>query len=151
QFLHADAEARRKLLEKLFGTDRFRAVEDWLAERRRATAADVAAAGAQLDQLLARIAQVAGVPVPAEADPSSEVLDGGAPGIPWQVAWAGELRAAAEASQGAAASVSAARGQELAAAQLALNAADRLASRQRRRAEAVERQASLEAASPSIE
>ena len=37
QFLHADAQDKEALLQKLFGTDRFRKVEDWLAERRRAT------------------------------------------------------------------------------------------------------------------
>ena len=31
QFLHSDAETRRALLQRLFGTDRFRAVEEWLA------------------------------------------------------------------------------------------------------------------------
>src|SRR5262249_58665324 len=39
QFLHADAQAPADLLQKLFGTDRFRAVEDWLAEHRRTTPA----------------------------------------------------------------------------------------------------------------
>src|SRR5437588_11913032 len=37
QFLHADAGDRARLLQRLFGTDRFRSVEEWLAERRRAT------------------------------------------------------------------------------------------------------------------
>ena len=41
KFLHASAEDRAKLLQKLFGTDRFRAVEEWLAERRRTTAREV--------------------------------------------------------------------------------------------------------------
>jgi DNA repair protein SbcC/Rad50 len=59
QFLHADAEHRRRLLEKLFGTDRFRAVEDWLAERRRATAHAVEEAEQGVSELLARVAQVA--------------------------------------------------------------------------------------------
>jgi len=31
RFLHADADERRALLQKLFRTDRFRTVEDWLA------------------------------------------------------------------------------------------------------------------------
>lgn len=38
RFLHADAGDRAKLLQKLFGTDRFHAVEEWLARRRKATA-----------------------------------------------------------------------------------------------------------------
>src|SRR5579872_5489498 len=52
QFLHADAEARARLLQKLFGTDRFRAVEDWLAERRRATAAEVTVAADRVNLLV---------------------------------------------------------------------------------------------------
>ena len=35
QFLRADAETRKRLLERLFGTERFSAVEGWLVERRR--------------------------------------------------------------------------------------------------------------------
>ena len=41
RFLHADAGDRAKLLQRLFGTDRFHAVEDWLARRRKATADEV--------------------------------------------------------------------------------------------------------------
>ena len=66
RFLHADADERRALLQKLFRTDRFRAVEDWLAERRRATRDHVQEAEQALATLAARIAQVAGVPAPGE-------------------------------------------------------------------------------------
>ena len=95
QFLHADAEARARLLQKLFGTDRFAAVEEWLAERRRATAAGVVVAAEGVDRLLARVAQAAGVAVPemipepegrglgAGADLDQPVVSG-----PWQAAWA---------------------------------------------------------------
>src|SRR5215469_9593903 len=112
QFLHSDAEARRKLLEKLFGTDRFRTVEEWLAERRRTTAADVAVAETQLGQLLARIAQVAGVPAPDEVSYRAEVQDGEVPGsvpVPAQAAWASELLVSACARQEEAAGLAAAR------------------------------------------
>src|SRR6201996_9211398 len=44
RFLHADAEERRALLQRLFRTDRFRTVEDWLATRRRTTRERVAEA-----------------------------------------------------------------------------------------------------------
>ena len=44
QFLHARAQEKEALLQKLFGTDRFSQVEDWLADRRRATDKEVAAA-----------------------------------------------------------------------------------------------------------
>ena len=44
QFLHAKAQEKEALLQQLFGTDRFSRVEDWLADRRRATDKEVAAA-----------------------------------------------------------------------------------------------------------
>src|SRR5271165_6978380 len=66
QFLHADADERRKLLQKLFRTGRFRAVEDWLADRRKTTRDQVQEAEQALATLAARIAQAAGVPGPGE-------------------------------------------------------------------------------------
>ena len=66
RFLHADAGDRAKLLQRLFGTDRFHAVEEWLARRRKATADEVREAEAGISGLLARVAQAAGVPVPSD-------------------------------------------------------------------------------------
>src|SRR5215472_15711758 len=74
QFLHADAEARARLLQKLFGTDRFQAVEKWLANRRNETRHAVEAAESRVDLLAAQIAQAAGVAMPeapSEAPPGS--------------------------------------------------------------------------------
>ena len=67
KFLRADAKDKEALLQKLFGTDRFRKVEDWLADRRRATEKEVAAAHDVVDELVARIAQAAGTAVPESA------------------------------------------------------------------------------------
>jgi exonuclease SbcC len=145
QFLHAGAEARAELLQRLFGTDRFRAVEKWLAERRVLTAREVDAATAGVSQLMARVGQVAGVPVPEGGDA------GGDPGdLPWQVTWAGGLLAHARAALEAAAGTSAVRGQELDAALAAASEAEQLADRQRRRSEALRRQASLRAEETAI-
>jgi exonuclease SbcC len=44
QFLHAKAQEKEALLQQLFDADRFSRVEDWLADRRRATDKEVAAA-----------------------------------------------------------------------------------------------------------
>src|SRR6516162_7352984 len=99
QFLHADAEARARLLQKLFGTDRFRAVEDWLAERRRATAAEVTVADGRVDLLVAQVAQAASVAVPEPADVPGEAPE------PWQAVWAADLAASAAAERDAAATV----------------------------------------------
>jgi DNA repair protein SbcC/Rad50 len=137
QFLHADAGAREQLLQKLFGTDRFRAVEEWLAERRRATASDVAAASAAVDHLVARVAQAAGTMVP------EDLAD--------QVEWAAGLAAQAATQRDAAAELIAARKRHLDAALAAQREAEQLADRQRRRRDALRRQAELEAAAPAID
>ena len=67
RFLHADAGDRAKLLQRLFGTDRFHAVEEWLARRRKATADEIREAEAGISALLARVAQAAGAPCPPTA------------------------------------------------------------------------------------
>ena len=73
KFLHADAGDRAKLLQRLFGTDRFHAVEEWLARRRKTTADEVREAEIGISGLLARVAQAAGVPfrAPRHRSPSS--------------------------------------------------------------------------------
>ncbi len=53
-FLRAGADERRTLLEKLFGTSRFTAVESWLAEQRSGTRVELEAATGQRNDLLAR-------------------------------------------------------------------------------------------------
>lgn len=68
RFLRADAEARGKLLGRLFDTRRFAAVEERLAELRRGAEAKVTAADERILALAQRTAQAAG-PVGAEATP----------------------------------------------------------------------------------
>jgi len=75
RFLHADAGDRAKLLQRLFGTDRFHAVEEWLARRRKATADEAREAEAGISGLVARVTQAADVPVPSgDAPPSDSAL-----------------------------------------------------------------------------
>ncbi|MFG2308104.1 AAA family ATPase [Streptomyces sp. NPDC048566] len=75
RFLRADAEARGKLLGRLFDTHRFAAVEARLAERRRATEAQVRSGDAALLADAHRMHQEAGdtdgmpFPEPAPGDP----------------------------------------------------------------------------------
>jgi DNA repair protein SbcC/Rad50 len=71
RFLHASAQEKEALLQKLFGTDRFQRVEGWLADRRRATDKDVETARTELAALVARIAQAAGAPLPDPSKPSA--------------------------------------------------------------------------------
>ncbi len=54
-FLRAGPDDRRAVLERLFGTDRFAAVEAWLADRRTESGRIVREARARRDQLLARV------------------------------------------------------------------------------------------------
>ncbi|MEO6204490.1 MAG: SMC family ATPase, partial [Mycobacteriales bacterium] len=81
-FLRADATKRGELLARLFGTDRYRFVEDWLADQRRRTAEAVSVAEQQLRVLGARLSQAAGVDVDEELQP----------------AWVTQVAAAASAS-----------------------------------------------------
>ena len=137
KFLHADAGDRAKLLQRLFGTDRFHAVEEWLARRRKTTADEVREAEIAISGLLARVAQAAGVPVPgddppdasAQALPSAQVLP--------DAQWAARLTRAAAAEAAACGARVGAHRTELDQAQDRHRGAERLADRQRRRTDAL--------------
>jgi exonuclease SbcC len=142
QFLHADANDRQRLLQKLFGTDRFRAVEDWLAERRRVTTRAVEEARQAVKELAARVAQVADA-APPDEDPDSDAL----PDPGWARRLAEVAASAAAASQ---AQVRACRA-ELDQAQDRQRDAERRADRQRRRADALRTRDQLLEAAPGLE
>ncbi|WP_280453659.1 SMC family ATPase [Nocardia brasiliensis] len=61
RFLRAENEDREKLLEKLFDTERFGSAEQWLADKRRASAADLEARKQGIDRLIAKVGVAAGV------------------------------------------------------------------------------------------
>jgi exonuclease SbcC len=70
-FLRAGAEERRALLERLFGTDRFAAVQQWMRETQAGLRQEVEAADARTATLLARAEQTAamiGVSAPDSCD-----------------------------------------------------------------------------------
>ena len=149
QFLHADAETRARLLQKLFGTDRFQAVEKWLADRRNETRHAVEAAEGRVNLLAAQVAQAAGAALPeADAAPNADAAPDQDEG-PWQAAWTAELAANAAAETDAAGATVAARKRELDAALAAQREAEQIADRQRRRGETLCRQADLEDAAPA--
>jgi exonuclease SbcC len=159
EFLHATAQNKEALLQRLFGTDRFRKVEDWLADRRRAAEKEVEAASGTVTRLVAQVAQAAGVPVPdsaAEAASTaaapSEFAGGaaGSPSGPWQTTWAAALTAAATAAGDEAAAHVAACKAALETALAAKTGAEQLHARQRRRAEALRRQQELQAAASAF-
>ena len=69
-FLRADAERRRTLLESLFDTGRFTTVERWLVARRQETGRALDEVDQRLAQVLARLAEAAGADLPADLDPA---------------------------------------------------------------------------------
>jgi DNA repair protein SbcC/Rad50 len=143
QFLHADAADRARLLQRLFGTDRFRAVEDWLADRRRATAREVDDAERAVKELAARVAQVAGVPVPGDEPPDGQA---------WaQVTWAARLAEAAAADATASKARVVVGREDLDRALSLQRAAERLADRQRRRQHALRSRDDLAAAEAAVD
>lgn len=63
RFLRADNEDREKLLEKLFDTERFGTAEQWLADKRRASAAELESRRQGIERLIAQIRGAAGLSV----------------------------------------------------------------------------------------
>ena len=154
KFLHADAGDRAKLLQRLFGTDRFHKVEDWLADRRRVTARAVEEAEGGITAHLARVTQAAGLEDSDDPEPSSEPQSASAPSLPGSrlpsATWAAQLAetAAAEAVAGAS-QVSSYRG-DLDQALDLLRETERLADRQRRRQVALRTRDDLARAEASV-
>ena len=137
RFLHADAGDRAKLLQRLFGTDRFHAVEEWLARRRKDAADEIRDAEAGISALLARVAQAAGAPVPE---------DQALPPASWAAGLAETAAAGAAASQAQVAG----RRRDLDHALSRLRDAERLADRQRRRQDALDTRDRLAAAKAGL-
>ena len=131
KFLHSDAGERTALLQRLFGTDRFRRIEEWLAEQRRQSKEALDQARHGVRRLIARAAQVCGE---AEPDPGEDI------GADWV---AGRLEAAREAAASAEVSAETARAEQ-AKVQAAEALAVDLARRQQRKARALERERALE-------
>ncbi|RDI59056.1 AAA family ATPase [Nocardia pseudobrasiliensis] len=61
RFLRADNEDRERLLEKLFDTERFGVAEQWLAQRRRDSAAELEIQRQNIDRLTAQVGLAGGV------------------------------------------------------------------------------------------
>jgi DNA repair protein SbcC/Rad50 len=147
QFLHADAGDRAKLLQRLFGTDRFRAVEEWLANRRRSTAREVEEAELGIRDLIARVAQVAAGRQAAQ----DEAAEPDPPPITEAATWAAQLSEAAATGAAASATGIADLGAGLDTALDRQRDAERLQDRQRRRRDALRTRGELTAAEPGVE
>ncbi|MFC8697774.1 AAA family ATPase [Streptomyces parvus] len=146
RFLRSDAEARGKLLGRLFDTRRFAAVEERLAELRRGAEAKVTAADERILTLAQRIAQAAG-PAGAEATPIA-----GRPGEPGLaeavLEWAAIARSTARERLGIADRVIARAEDRQRRARHALDAVRELARLQQRYEETRRRSVALEERRP---
>ncbi|MGW2561499.1 AAA family ATPase [Streptomyces sp. NPDC001514] len=146
RFLRADAEARGRLLGRLFDTRRFAAVEERLAELRRGAEQQVREGDERLLAVAHRMAQAAG-----DAADGLPAPDGrpGDPGLAGSVLeWAAVARAGArEVLDIAGCALSAAESRQ-AAARRALDDERELAGLQQRHAEARRRADELEARRP---
>ena len=138
RFLHSDARDRADLLGRLFDTARFRAVEEWLAERRQRTDKACQAVRDEIGALLERVREAAG----ADAAGEPEALAPGAE--PEALGWAAQLRVQAREQLAIAESwrAGAGAGQRLAADRA--RAVGVLADRQQRHRRAVLRSHELE-------
>ncbi|MFJ8000352.1 AAA family ATPase [Streptomyces sp. NPDC096310] len=155
RFLRADAEARGRLLGTLFDTRRFAAVEERLAELRRAAEHRVRAGDDRLLGIAQRIAQAAegsspatggtGTPGPPDRQPGDAGL---APAV---LAWAALVRCDAHERTDIAASALASAEDRLAEARSVREAARELARLQERFADARRRDTELEACRPAYE
>jgi len=141
RFLRADAEARGKLLGRLFDTHRFAEVEKRLAERRRAAEAEVRAGDAALLTDAHRMQQEAGDTV----EVALPDLAPGDPGLAESVlSWAAVARSTARERLTIAHRARVAAESAQAAADRVLDDVREVARLQRRFAEARERAARLE-------
>ena len=68
RFLRAETGERERLLEKLFGTERFAKVEQWFRDRRAERHRSVEVGRQRARELVARLAQAAGEEPPEHAD-----------------------------------------------------------------------------------
>ncbi|MFF2330835.1 MULTISPECIES: AAA family ATPase [unclassified Streptomyces] len=146
RFLRADAEARGKLLGRLFDTRRFAAVEERLAELRRAAETQVRSGDERVLAFAQRIAQAAG---PAGRESSLPEIQPGEPGLADSVLeWAATARSSARERLGIAESVLAVAESRQSAARLALDDERERARLQQRDEETRRRALAIEAARP---
>lgn len=148
RFLRADELARGKLLGKLFDTGRFAAVEERLAELRRAAEKRVATGDERLLALAHRMAQAAGRTTELDGHPLPE-LTPGEPGLADAVLeWAAVARTGARERRDIALSAVGAAEAAHDAAQRAADATRERAELQRRHAQARRRADNLERQRP---
>ena len=138
-FLRCGAQERHALLEKLFGTARFRAVEEWLADHRRTLGAESDRHAARVAHILERVAEASGSAPPEQLDPA-EV---------WT--WSAEIRTRTLARLADAAQSRASADQRVKQARVGVEAVRDLADLQARHRDAQRRDADLRALEDSTQ
>ncbi|MGW3404334.1 AAA family ATPase, partial [Streptomyces zhihengii] len=146
RFLRADAEARGRLLGRLFDTRRFAAVEERLAELRRGAEQQVRTGDERLLAVAHRMEQAAAGSAGDWPAPDRQPGDPGLAGAVLQ--WAAVARAGAREERDVAEARAEAAGQRHTAARHALDAARERARLQQRYAETRRRADALEEARP---
>lgn len=68
RFLRAHSDEREELLERLFDTERFGDLEEWLRDRARESASKLAQQTGTLDRIAGQIVAISGTQAPAEPD-----------------------------------------------------------------------------------
>lgn len=131
EFLRADADRRRALLESLFDTERFADVERWLVERRKVSLRALDEADQRVAHVVARVAEAAGAELPTELAPEQ------------MPSWVAGLLATARAELRSATAVAEAAVRAREAAATTLAAATRLRDLKARRHQLVSRQQGL--------
>jgi DNA repair protein SbcC/Rad50 len=143
RFLRSDAGERAELLGRLFDTGRFEAVEQWLAERRRAAEARVRGEDEGLIALAHRMGQAAG---PAAAEQPLPAMTAGEPRLAQEVLqWAAFARSTAREHRDVAALALTAAEADHRAAERTLEQATETARLQQRYRLALRRAAELDA------
>ncbi|GAA3923296.1 SMC family ATPase [Actinomadura viridis] len=159
-FLRANAEERRKVLERLFAAEVFTQVEKWLADRRAATGREAAALRTVAGSVADRVAEATGAPpprtepAPPSPGPVPRPRRGDDPHGAGQAeepfadiealpAWAAELAGQHAAIEAAAAELRDRLAGDVTAARTALDQGRVLAERRRAHAEARHRQERL--------
>ncbi|MGC4934627.1 AAA family ATPase [Gordonia sp. DT30] len=135
RFLRASSEEREELLERLFDTERFGGVEEWLKDRARQAERLVSDKSAAVERIANQIAAVADCEMPAEPDYD----------------WAHGCLADARTSAGSAHERLTAARAVLDGAQAALTHGNRLAELQRRAAGAAARLTQLDAGAAELD
>ena len=138
-FLRCGAQERHALLEKLFGTARFRAVEEWLADHRRTLGAESDRHAARVAHILERVAEASGSPPPEQVDPA-EVRT-----------WSAEIRTRTLARLADAAESRASADQRVKQARVGVESVRDLADLQARHRDALRRDADLRALEDSTQ